>query len=433
MRSTKYAVVTALAAAISLALAGCGSSSSSSSSSGSGGGKTLVVWDYEANDNAAGIARAEAIKEFQAAHPGVTVKFEAKSFDQIQQNAGMILNSNDVPDVMEYNKGNSTAGLLSKQGLLTDLTSQAASHGWDKALSPSLQTTAKYTNGVMGGSTWYGVPMNGEFLTVYYNKDLFAKYNVAVPTTFDQFTAAMATFKNAGVTPLGMSGADYLGVHLFYELALSKADRTWVDDYQLFKGKVDFKGPELSYAANTFSDWVNKGYISKDSAAVKAQDEANAFEQGKIPMFFSGNWWYGSFLSEIKNMQWGTFLFPGNNLQVGSSGNLWVVPTKAKNKDLAYDFIDTTLGKPVQNLMGNSGGIPVAADPAAITDARSKELIDEFDSIAAKDDLAFYPDWPVTGYYDTLQHAVQELINGSKSPSAMLDSIGSVYQQNAPQ
>ncbi|ACU75801.1 extracellular solute-binding protein family 1 [Catenulispora acidiphila DSM 44928] len=431
MRSTKYAVCVALAAAVSLVLAGCGSSSSKAASGG--GGKTLVVWDYEANDSASGIARAEAIKEFQAAHPGVTVKFEAKSFDQIQQNAGMILNSNDVPDVMEYNKGNSTAGLLSKQGLLTDLSSQAASRGWDKTLSPSLQTTAKYTGGIMGGSTWYGVPMNGEFLTVYYNKDLFAKYNVPVPTTPDQFTAAMATFKGAGVTPLAMSGADYLGVHLFYELALSKADRTWVNDYQLFKGKVDFQGPQMSYAANTFADWVKKGYISKDSAAVKAQDEANAFEQGKIPMMFSGNWWYGQFLSEVKGMQWGTFLFPGNTLQVGSSGNLWVVPTKAKNKDLAYDFIDTTLSKNVQNLMGNSGGVPVAADPAAITNPSSKELITEFDSITAKDGLGFYPDWPVTGYYDTLQHAIQELINGSKSPSSMLDTIGSAYKQNAPQ
>jgi len=34
----------------------------------------------------------------------------------------MILNSADAPDVMEANKGNATAGLYAKQGLLTDIT-----------------------------------------------------------------------------------------------------------------------------------------------------------------------------------------------------------------------------------------------------------------------------------------------------------------------
>ena len=37
----------------------------------------------------------------------------------------MIINSDEGPDIMEYNKGNATAGLLASQGLLTDLTDEA--------------------------------------------------------------------------------------------------------------------------------------------------------------------------------------------------------------------------------------------------------------------------------------------------------------------
>ena len=69
-----------------------------------------------------GIAWDKAIEIFKAEHPGVEVQFERKAFEQIQQNAGMIINSSEGPDIMEYNKGNATAGLLSSQGLLTDLT-----------------------------------------------------------------------------------------------------------------------------------------------------------------------------------------------------------------------------------------------------------------------------------------------------------------------
>ena len=43
---------------------------------------------------------------------------------------------------MEYNKGDATAGLLAKQGLLTDLTGEVAKHGWDKEISPSVATTS---------------------------------------------------------------------------------------------------------------------------------------------------------------------------------------------------------------------------------------------------------------------------------------------------
>ena len=33
----------------------------------------------------------------------------------------------------------------------------------------------------MGSGKWYGIPNYGEYVMVYYNKDMFAKYNVAGP------------------------------------------------------------------------------------------------------------------------------------------------------------------------------------------------------------------------------------------------------------
>jgi len=419
----------ALLLAMMVALTACGGDSDSSSDGADA--KTLTLWHYEGPTSAMGVAWSKAIEEFKAGHPGVEVKFEQKSFQQIQQNAGMILNSDSAPDILEYNKGNATAGLLSKQGLLTDLTDQATKRGWDKALSPSLQTTAKYdADGIMGSGKFYGIPNYGEYVMVYYNKDMFAKYKVPVPTTLDEFTAGMDTFVKAGVTPLSVAGAEYPAQQILYELALSKADRTFVDNYQLYKSKVDFHGPELTYGAQTFADWVAKGYIAKNSAGIKAEDMGVAFEQGKFPIMISGSWWYGRFATEIKNYQWGSFLFPGNKLNAGSSGNLWVVPTKSKAKALAYDFIDITMKPEIQALLGNNGGVPVAADSAQITDPKNKELIDNFNKVASADGLAFYPDWPAPGYYDVLVGGVQGLINGSKTPTAMLDEIAKPYNDN---
>jgi raffinose/stachyose/melibiose transport system substrate-binding protein len=147
-------------------------------------------------------------------------------------------------------------------------------------------------------------------------------------------------------------------------------------------------------------------------------------------MVISGTWWYGRFATEVKNFQWGAFLFPGNKLHPGSSGNLWVVPTKSKNKKLAYDFIDITMKPEIQALMGNNGGVPVAAEPAQITDPRSKELIDLFNGVVQSDGLAFYPDWPAPGYYDVMVAGIQQLINGSKKPDQVLDDLAKPYNDN---
>jgi raffinose/stachyose/melibiose transport system substrate-binding protein len=145
-------------------------------------------------------------------------------------------------------------------------------------------------------------------------------------------------------------------------------------------------------------------------------------------MIVSGSWWYGRFTADAK-FDWDTFLFPGNTLQAGSSGNLWVVPTSSKAKDLAADFIDITMRPEIQNLLGNNGGVPVAADPSKITDPKNQKLIKEFNTVNQADGLAFYPDWPVPGYYDVLVSGFQALINGSKTPDQVLTSISKPYQE----
>ncbi|MET7682752.1 extracellular solute-binding protein [Streptomyces sp. NPDC005423] len=407
-------------------------SSCSGSDSGSSDGKTLKLWHYEGPDSAMGVAWNEAIKEFEAQHPGVKVKFEEKGFEQIQKTAPMVLNSSDAPDLMEYNKGNATAGLLSKQGLLTDLTAEATKRGWDKKIPSSVGTTSRYdANGVMGSGKWYGVTDYGEYTMVYYNKELFKKYKIAEPKTLDELTAAMGQFAAKGVTPLANAGAEYIAQQYLYQLALSKADRAWVDKYELYKGKTDFHDAAWTYAATTFADWVKKGYIAKTSSGTKAEDAGVSWIQGKAPILFSGSWWYGRFQTEAK-FDWDTTLWPGSNLTPGSGGNLWVVPKGAKNKQLAYDFIDITLSKKIQNLLGNKGGIPVAADTSAITDPKSKKLIADFNTVSGRDGLAFYPDWPVPGFYDVLVSETQKLITGSEKPDAYLSNLQKAYDKGVP-
>jgi raffinose/stachyose/melibiose transport system substrate-binding protein len=374
-----------------------------------------------------GQAWAKAIEIFEDEHPDVTVKTEDQTFEQIQKNAKIFLTGDDVPDVMEYNKGNATAGQLAAQGLISSLTDEAESRGWDTTLPASIQTTAKYDEqGLMGSGDWYGVPNYGEFVGVYYNQDMFDAAGIAIPTTFDEFEAALASFKAAGITPLAEAGSEYPMGQLWYELVLHYGDRDLVDDYQLFANDVDFHNDAFTQATEKLDEWIKAGYIASDSAALTAEDMGTSFIAGTYPLMVSGSWWFGRLTEEIP-FTWGQGLFPGNDMHPGSSGNLWVVPENAKNKDLAYDFIDITLRPEVQEILGQTGGLPVAGDSSAITDPKVKEMTENFETILDEDGLAFYPDWPVPGYYDVIVSELQSLINQSKTPSEVLDGLSSAY------
>jgi raffinose/stachyose/melibiose transport system substrate-binding protein len=395
------------------------------------GKRILKIWHYEGADSAMGQSWDSAMKDFQASHPDVEIQFELKTFDQIQQTAQMVLNSADAPDVLEINKGNATAGLYAKQGLLTDLTDVATQRGWDKLLPSSIQTTCRYdSNGIMGSGPLYGVTTYGEFVMVYYNKDMFQKYGVAVPTSLDEFNAAADKFVAAGVTPIALGGLDKWPVtQNFYELALYKADRNFINAYELFQSDVNFQGPEFTFAAQALSDQVKKGYYGANATGTGYNDANAAFIQGTVPMDLTGSWMFGTFLTSIKDFDWGIFVMPGKKLNTGSGGNLWAVPAGAQNKDLAYDFIDLTLQPKAQTIMANAGGIPLSADLSQISDPHTKELNEAFSTIVKNDGLAFYPDWPAPGYMDTLGGGLQELIGGTKTVPEFLDFIAGPWKE----
>lgn len=202
----KRGLATLAIAALSLtSLAACGSDTAQDEEKPD----SLSFWYYEEDDAGQTQAWRRAAKAFEK-ETGVKINFERKSFTQIAQNGSQFLNSDEAPDLMESNRGNGSAGVLSTMGLLTDLGDYVKQYGWDKKVTGANAAVAKYDeNGIMDGDTWYGMTSYAEFQRVYYNKDLFAKYNIKIPTTYDEFVDACQKFVDAGVTPIAADAQEY--------------------------------------------------------------------------------------------------------------------------------------------------------------------------------------------------------------------------------
>ena len=88
----------------------------------------------------------------------------------------------------------------------------------------------------MGSGNWYGVSDYAEYLTVYYNKDLFAKYGVAGARPRWRADRRDGQVRQGRRHPVRERGNDYMAMQYLYEIALSQSDPAVGRDYERYTG-----------------------------------------------------------------------------------------------------------------------------------------------------------------------------------------------------
>lgn len=421
----RLAVGIAAAAVAATSLSACGSPGDAA------GDGTFTILQYENPDSAQGQGWQLALDLFKKKHPDVKVDFQTTSFDAMRQNAKITLTGDKVPDVIEFNKGNADGGQLAGQGLLEPLNDQVEKYGWDKKITGAMQAFAKYDErGLAGSGDWYGIPNIGEYVMFYYNKDLFAKAGITTePTTLDEFEADMDKLLAAGITPISSSASTSQGFNqmwVWYSLVSAGADRKDIDDYMFLRKPIDFSKAPWKDAADKFQSWIDKGYVGDQLGGLNFEQATVNFLSADKAMLI---WNQGEFarIREQAKFDWGYFTLPGANMQMGSSGHLWGVPANAKNKELAYDWIDITLSPEVQNKIGELGGLPLAGDASTITDDLTREYTEKFNDLMKADTLTFYPDYPVPGFLDFIQSGMQAMSNGNMTADEWTKKLQKFY------
>lgn len=438
------AVAAVVAVAVMGSMAACGSGNAAQSDSDS----FKVGW-YGSSENDDLVTRAIAL--YKKDNPNIDIKPVYLNYDQMVKNAQLILQTDDAPDLVLYEQGTSTVGNLASLGVLSDMSDYATQYGWDKILPSSVQTIAKYKaddGGIMSNDgAWYGVPINGELGgLVYYNEDMFKQNSIAIPETFDDLESALQQFVDKGITPIATDGA-VNAEHLWYQLALTKADRQWVTDYQSFDHPVDWNSGPAKYAADTYADWVNKGYIPNTAAAQTEEDMISQFCAGKFPIVITGSWEFGRVMKDAK-FKATVEAFPGTDkLATGGAAKLWSIPESSQHKDAAAKFANFLLtNQDVQNMYATEGGLPLnhkgdpdlsllpneLKNPSGMYD-KQQEQVTEFTNIFStylkNDALAYYPSWPAATMTDALHAALQGLINQRSNPSEALQVMEKAYDQ----
>ncbi|MCH2069565.1 MAG: ABC transporter substrate-binding protein [Shimia sp.] len=102
------------------------------------------------------------------------------------------------------------------EGALADLNAVAEAEGWDAVVPEALQAFAKHDG------KWVSAPVNVHSTNwVWANKSVLDANGIAVPTTWEEFEAALATLSAAGVTPIAHGGQAWQEATVFDAIAMS--------------------------------------------------------------------------------------------------------------------------------------------------------------------------------------------------------------------
>ncbi|HEU5373045.1 MAG TPA: ABC transporter substrate-binding protein [Gaiellaceae bacterium] len=374
---------------------------------------------------------------FHKQHPTVSWKIRQDAFAVITQNAPLVLNGPNPPDIMRLPQ---VSGLV-KDHLLKNLDGYFKQYHWSafpaSQLSQVRMPPAGRPRGT--GSLWaYG--LNYSLTGVFYNKTLATKAGIASPpTTLAQFDADLAKAKNAGLTPIVQFDGGATGGLLFplQQLMAIYGQPTPINNWIFQKPGANINTPSNLAATQHLQQWIKAGYFNSDANATDYPTMMSKFEHDEGVFMFDGDWESGN-LQKLLPGKAGFFLMPtlkAGQKHTGMSAPLtYGIAAKAKHANCAAFFFNWVTTNPAARKLNvsvggsNPGGPPSLAIPVPKGAALIGQTLAAGKTVA-KDNGAMDFIANATGaiYAQSWTPEVQKLFAGQESPDGVLKSVQADY------
>jgi len=269
-------------------------------------------------------------KEFEQVYPGVKVEMEFVGWAELWNKIITSIGAGAAPDVMYI--GSRWVPALADMGAIVPLDEYITEE--KRAMYPqTIWDTVTYQ-----GKTW-GVVRAMSTKVFIYNKDLFAKHGLSVPTSWDELLQAAKTIHDpgSGVYGIAMCGKRFVSTVTQFQQYLYANGGRIVDE----KGNVvinDAKAvralefyKELSkYAQPGITEWVREDLIK-------------LFETGRVGMYIDHV--HNAKRAMEKGVNVGFFLIPGGPDSDKPYGTCMVtdcvsITAQSKNRELAWKFVE---------------------------------------------------------------------------------------------
>lgn len=394
--STKRGRLSALGASalsFALILSACSGASPDPGAASDGGTVTIEMWDY-LGQGVSNTAMEAAVAAFEKANPGYEVKRTSFAYGDLAKSIVQGGVGGAVPDlaVVDVVDNQNFAAL----GLVKDLTETEGSRSGEFHPGP-------WTSTQMDGKT-YGLPLNSNNLGLYYNKALLDEAGVAVPTTWEELSAAAKATANGDVSGLAISAVkNEQGTFQFLPFVWQSGGD--LEDYAT-------SGAE---ALSFLKGMIDEGSVSSAVTNYSQEDARTQFTAGKVAMMMNGPW-------ELQNLadvpfEWGVAPLPkGKEAATGLGGENVVVLQEGKQADAAVklaEFLTSAEGAKIY--CDESGQLSARPDLAGKLKLSSDDKLKVFeDQLAVAHARAYGKQYAKVS--EAVQLSMQEALTGASTP-----------------
>ncbi len=277
----------------------------------------------------------------------------------------------------------------------------------------------------------YALPYYVMCLGWWYDPGVFEKNGWAPPRTWDDLLALCAKIKAKGIAPITFQGQYpyYMGAGMLFPWALSSGGIEAVRAAQNLEPGA-WKSPAFLRAARMIDELNKRGYFQKGAVALSHTESQQEFLQGRAAMIPCGTW----LESEMKNVmppgaQLRFFLPPviadgqGDPTALIIGIEPWMVPTKAKNPDLAielYKYMTSPANArrfvEAKSTLMSIRGSESASMPEALK--APAEALRNAKTVYALQYREWYP-----AFQKELENSLTAMLNGELTPQAFCDRV----------
>lgn len=361
------------------------------------------------------------LKEFEKNNPEIQVEFIHVPKNYFQK-LHLLVASGLTPDVVFIN--NINGAMYAENNVFWNLSDFLQK---DKEFSRK-DFFEQALNAFTSNRKLYAIPRDVSNLVIYYNKDIFDRYNLPYPKenwTFEEF---LQTCRKLTKDFNDDGKPEQFGVS-FEEAPLFWLPFLWSNSggiISLNTRKIIINKPESIEALQFYADLRNKYHVAPTKSEAGSATMAQLFMQQKIAMHISGRWSTPRYRKDI-DFKWDIARFPygkgGSVVDCDTSG--WAISRNSEHPYEAWKLIKFLSGKNSSENFTRSGLIV----PARKDVANSNIFLDK--TLPPNNSETFIniiPDsipTPVTENYqeitDVLKTSLEPLWNGQKKAKEVID------------
>ncbi len=410
---------------VAMSLSACGGSSASSEGATNGasedGDKVITFWNAGTSEVDKAVYD-KAIELFNTStDSGYTIEMTGIANDVYKEKITIAMSSGECPDIYTSWSGGPMIEYVESGYAkpVTEVFSGTEAHG--KILDAAL-AQATY-NGELYAIPFFDISISG----IFYNKEIFDKYGLEVPTTISELESISDTLVTNGVTPFALANATkWTGSMYFMNLA---ARNGGLEPFsKAVAGDGTFEDESFIYAGEKIQEWVEKGYFP-DGVNSMDEDSGQARQllyQDAAAMSLIGSWYAGTIKSESEeyHAKTGWFPFPAMDgkeenasIAIGTVGDQFAsFNCEGEKLEAAVEFISIfTTDEMVEFIMENGKVPPIKGAPEAVTDPILSQVMEFVNSAEAVQ--LWYDQYLPPSVAQVHLDTCQSLFGLSKTPS----------------